>query len=183
MSMKRGNGISVRWKAPGNYRDNRRTNWGELGPTQVNTGFEEEDGLDRAVFRKLNLMVHWGERTGSGCVFIDTCLLKKGGYMKEWGNSSRWTMNNGGGVAGTEWERGGVVTGSGERKLIFLLDPLLPRSSYYSIIYKIYVGPFQTTVWIIPRRTKLEIFFLKTIFFFSRFFFLEIEYRILEKLR
>lgn len=86
-------------------------------------------------FRKLNLMVHWGERTGSGCVFTDTCLLKKGGYVKEWGNSTRWTMNNGGGVAGREWEKGGVAAGSGERKLIFLLNPLLP--TVYILLYNL----------------------------------------------
>lgn len=46
--MKRGKAFQ-RWKAQGNYRNNRWTNWGELGPMQVTTGFEEEDDLDRAV--------------------------------------------------------------------------------------------------------------------------------------
>lgn len=63
--------------------------------------------------------------------------------------------------------KGGVAARSGERKLILFFDPLLP--SVYILLYityNIYVGPFQTIVWVIPRRKKLEIFFLKTIFFF-----------------
>lgn len=124
-------------------------------------------------FRKLNLMGHRGERTRSGCVFIDVSFLKKRGYVKKWGNNTWWTMNNGGRATWREWEMGGEVAGSGERKLILLLDRLLPH--VFILFCKICVGPFQTTVWVIPRHARIHkkagIFFFLNYFFPLIFFF------------
>lgn len=76
-------------------------------------------------------------------------------------------MNSGGGVTWREWEMEEEVARSREKKLILLLDPLLPNVCI--LFCKIYVGPFQTTVWIIPGdasvQTKAEKKFLNYLFF------------------
>lgn len=114
--------------------------------------------------RKLNLIVHWGERTGRGCVFIDVCLLKKRGHVKEGGNGTPWTMSNGGRAAWRAWEMGGEVAQGRGNSFFHLTHAYILFPSVYILFYKIYVGPFQTTVWLVPREKSWKNF-LKTTFF------------------
>lgn len=74
-----------------------------------------------------------------------------------------WTMISGGEVTWREWERmGGEAAGSEGGKRTPLLDLLLPN--VYILFWKIYVGHFKSTVWVITRDAKVqekaEIFFL-----------------------
>lgn len=92
--------------------------------------------------RKLNLIVHW-ERTRSGCVFIDICLLKKRGHVKEWGYSTQWTVNSGGRAAWREWEMGGEAAQGRGNSFFHLTHAYMLFPSVYILFYKICVGPFQ----------------------------------------
>lgn len=63
-------------------------------------------------------------------------------------------MDSGGGVTWREWEIGGEAAGSEERKFILLLKLLSP--DVYILFCKIYIGPFQTIMWVIPQDSKVQ---------------------------